>query len=217
VSEARTRLRIGLSVAADAIKSFAESAQGAGAGQRWKIRCFGPLRIYRQDETPVRWSAANGATIKTKTLFAYLLNCGAKGATAEDLADLLWPQAESINQSLNRLYHTIHCLRMTLSPNLKQSRASPYVLGHDHHYRLALPESTWIDVPVFEQFCRRGEKLLKADQLDDALACYVSAETLYTGCLLSDIPRSTPKASIGTGAGAAATGSERFTSRCSRR
>jgi two-component SAPR family response regulator len=158
------------------------------AAQNWKIRCFGNLRIYREDGSPVRWSTANGATIKTKALFAYLLHRGTSGASAEDLADLLWPQAEGMNQSLNRLYHTIHCLRTALSPNLKHSRASPFVLGHDHYYRLALPEGTWVDVPIFEQFCRRGEKLLKAGQLEDALACYVSAEALYSGSLLSDIP-----------------------------
>jgi len=160
----------------------------SAAAQNWKIRCLGNLRIYREDSSPVRWSAANGATIKTKALFAYLLYRGASGASADDLADLLWSQAEDMNQSLNRLYHTVHCLRMTLSPNLKHSRASPFVLGHDHHYRLALPEGTWVDVPIFEQFCRRGEKLLKTGQLEDALACYLSAEALYSGSLLSDIP-----------------------------
>jgi two-component SAPR family response regulator len=160
----------------------------ARSQERWKIRCFGKLRIYRQDGSPVQWNVANGATIKIKTLFAYLLQCGAKGATAEELADLLWPQAQCTNQSLNRLYHTIHGLRMVLSPDLKHSRASPYVLGHDHHYRLSLPEGTWMDVPIFEQFCRRGEKLLKTNKLEEALTCCVAAEKLYTGTLLSDIP-----------------------------
>lgn len=159
-----------------------------GFGQRWKIRCLGNLRVYRHDGSAVQWSAANGATLKTKTLFAYLLHCGAKGANAEDIADLLWPQANDVSQSMNRLYHTVHCLRMVLSPELKSSRASPYVLGHDHHYHLSLPEGTWMDAPVFEQFCRRGEKLLQADQLEEALACHLAAEQLYTGHLLADIP-----------------------------
>jgi two-component SAPR family response regulator len=179
-----------------AAASSAVSPSGSGkpdiqpvrSRERWKIRCFGNLRIYRQDGSPVHWNVANGATIKTKTLFAYLLQCGAKGATAEELADLLWPQAQCTSQSLNRLYHTIHCLRMALSPDLKHSRVSPFVLGHDHHYRLSLPEGTWMDVPIFEQFCRRGEKLLKANQLEEALTCCVAAEKLHTGTLLSDIP-----------------------------
>src|SRR3972149_6823090 len=59
-----------------------------------------------------------GVTLKTKTLFAYLLHCGQRGATAEKLADLLWPEANSTDQGLNRLYHTVHCLRMALSPEL---------------------------------------------------------------------------------------------------
>ena len=42
----------------------------------------------------MQWNVANGATTKTKTLFAYLLHCGVKGASAEEIADLLWPQAE---------------------------------------------------------------------------------------------------------------------------
>jgi two-component SAPR family response regulator len=169
-------------------KTNTAQAEPDGLGHRWKIRCFGNLRIYRQDSTPVQWNVANGATTKTKTLFAYLLHCGVKGASAEEIADLLWPQADSLSKSLNRLYHTIHCLRLALSPDLKCSRTSPYVIGHDHHYHLSLPEGTWVDVPTFEQFCRRAEKLLKADQLEEALACYASAERLYTGSLLSDIP-----------------------------
>ena len=169
-------------------KTNAAQAEPNGLGHRWKIRCFGNLRIYRQDGTPVQWNVANGATTKTKTMFAYLLHCGVKGASAEEIADLLWPEADSMSKSLNRLYHTIHCLRMALSPDLKGSRTSPYVIGHDHHYHLSLPEGTWVDVPTFEQFCRRAEKLLNADQLEEALACYVSADRLYTGSLLSDIP-----------------------------
>src|SRR4051794_11965147 len=37
---------------------------------RWKIRCFGRLRIYRNDGSQVNWDPPGGATRKTKTLFA---------------------------------------------------------------------------------------------------------------------------------------------------
>ena len=47
---------------------------------RWKIRCFGRLRIYRNDGSQVNWEIAGGATRKTKTLFAYLLQKGGHGA-----------------------------------------------------------------------------------------------------------------------------------------
>ncbi len=94
-----------------------------------------------------------GATHKTKTLFAYLLYRGKKGAAGEEIADLLWPEAGSMEQSLNRLYHAIHCRRMALSPALSSSRESPFVIKDDQRYFLAMPEDTWVDIPVFEELC----------------------------------------------------------------
>jgi DNA-binding SARP family transcriptional activator len=155
---------------------------------RWKIRSFGNLRIYRQDGTPVRWNLAHGATIKAKTVFAFLLSRGPKGASAEEMADLLWPEAESTCQSLNRLYHAIHCLRIALDPEWRSSRESRYLACSDHRYTLALPEGTWIDQPLFEQFCRRGEQLLRTNRLEESLACHEVADKLYTGPLFADIP-----------------------------
>jgi two-component SAPR family response regulator len=51
--------------------------------ERWKIRCFGRLRIYRNDGSQVKWDAPGGATRKSKTLFAYLLQKGGDGAAAD--------------------------------------------------------------------------------------------------------------------------------------
>ena len=52
---------------------------------RWKIRCFGRLRIYRNDGSQVNWDIPGGATRKTKTLFAYLLQKGGQGGTTDEL------------------------------------------------------------------------------------------------------------------------------------
>jgi len=155
---------------------------------RWKIRCLGNLRIYRQDGTPIRWDTIHGATVKTKTLFAFLLHSATNGASAEEIADLLWPEAHDTVQSLNRLYHTVHCLRMALDPRFSSRHESPYLVCRDHRYYLTLPEGTWVDAPIFEQFCRRGEQLLRANELEDSLACHHVAEKLYSGPLFADIP-----------------------------
>lgn len=155
---------------------------------RWKIRCLGNLRIYRQDGTAIRWDTIHGATVKTKTLFAFLLHSATNGASAEEIADLLWPEAHDMVQSLNRLYHTVHCLRTALDPRFLSSHESPYLVCRDHRYYLTLPEGTWIDAPVFEQFCRRGEQLLRANELEDSLACHHIAEKLYSGPMFADIP-----------------------------
>ena len=155
---------------------------------RWKIRSFGKLRIYRQDGTPVQWDMIHGATVKTKTLFAMLLQAGAKGVAAEEIADLLWPDSQSLDLSMNRLYHTVHCLRMALDPHFSPKRGPSFLNQRDRRYYLSLPEDTWVDGPVFEQFCRRGEQLLKAKNLEDSLACHQVAEKIYSGPLFSDIP-----------------------------
>lgn len=166
----------------------ANAARADRVTERWKIRCLGDLRVYRHDGSLVEWNRCSGATHKIKTIFAYLMQKGAQGASIEEMADLLWPEANSINQSLNRLYHTVHCLRTSLCPELSSSRDCPYVISRNRRYYLSLPEGTWIDVPIFEQFCRRGEKLLKAGDLEQSLVCHLAAERLYSGSLFSDIP-----------------------------
>ena len=173
---------------AGTVESMIEAKEDGPGQQRWKIRSLGNLRIYRQDGTPVRWDRIHGATVKTKTLFAMLLQQGSRGLGAEEIADLLWPDSPSMSQSLNRVYHTIHCLRMALDPSFTSGQGSSYVVCHDHRYSLRLPEGTWVDGPIFEQFCRRGEQLLKTRNLEESLACHQVAEKLYSGPLFSDIP-----------------------------
>ena len=168
--------------------SSLESQSTELSQQRWKVRCFGNLRVYRQDGSPIQWNRIPGATVKTKTLFAFLLSRGVQGASAEETADLLWPDSPSTEQSLNRLYHTVHCLRSSLDPGCAGSRGSPLLACREHRYYLNLPEGTWIDVRIFEEFCHRGEQLLEADQLAESLVCHQAAEKLYRGPLFADIP-----------------------------
>ena len=177
-----------------AVRSRCEAEAPVGAidpcatQNRWKVRSLGKLRIYRQDGTPIQWDLIHGATVKTKTLFALLLQAGAKGVAAEQITDLLWPDSPSIDLSMNRLYHTVHCLRMALDPNFAPKRGPTLLLHQDRRYYLNLPEGTWVDGHLFEQYCRRGEQLLKDRNLENSLACHQVAEKIYSGPLFSDIP-----------------------------
>lgn len=166
----------------------AEPAIPAEAGRgRWKIRCFGRLRVYLDDGSQVDWGVTGGATMKTKTLFAYLLQQGGKGARADDLADLLWPGAENAAAARNRLHHTIRCLRQALAAG---GRSAPEtgVLRDGAHYVLAPPDRSWLDISTFEQLCRQSQGHIKAGDTDEALVCLQSADRLYTGDLFEDIP-----------------------------
>ncbi|MEY4696381.1 MAG: hypothetical protein RIT14_809 [Pseudomonadota bacterium] len=155
--------------------------------ERWKIRCFGRLRVYRADGSQIDWAASGGATTKTKTLFAYLLHQGGKGARTDDLADLLWPDADSMEAARNRLYHTVRCLRQALDGGAAR-RASGTILRDGSSYVLVPPERSWLDISTFEQLCRQSQTHIKAGDLDEALICLRAADRLYSGDLFEDIP-----------------------------
>src|SRR5258708_2138833 len=156
---------------------------------RWKIRCFGRLRIYRNDGSQVNWEIAGGATRKTKTLFAYLLQKGGPGGTTDELCDLLWPESDKVETARNRLYHTVKCLREALEGTLGHDAGKRrYLLRDGSRYILAPPERSWLDISTFEQLCRQSHSHIKSGASDEALICLQAADRLYTGDLFEDIP-----------------------------
>lgn len=162
----------------------------AATEERWKVRCFGGLRIYRNDGERVEWRSAGHASRKLRALFAYLLLGGSRGATVAELTGLLWPDAPDEAAAANRLHHTINGLRRALAPHEGPTKAGdhPYLLRQDQRYVLRPPPNTWIDVEDFEQLCRQGATLLKDGALDEALVCLESALNLYSGDLFADLP-----------------------------
>lgn len=156
---------------------------------RWKVRCFGSFRVYRNDGQRIEWRGGASASRKVRALFAFLLLRGSKGATAEELVELLWPDAASEAAAMNRLHHSITFLRRLLAPDVStRARAHPYLLRQDERYVLRPPPNTWVDVEDFEQLCRQGGTLLQEGALREALLCLESALNLYTGDLFADLP-----------------------------
>ena len=156
---------------------------------RWKIRCLGDLKVYRNNGEMIEWDTKGGATKKVKTLFAFLLFKGEKGASVEELADLLWSDTLDMTQSTNRLYHTIRCLRLSLEGKESNLRQSPFIIHQNTHYYLTLPQDSWIDLPMFQELCFKGNEHFQHQNLEQSLICYQSAERLYQGDLLTDIPQ----------------------------
>lgn len=169
-------------------KSYSTKTAQTNQG-RWKIRCFGELRIRRENGETIDWNTKGGATRKIKTLFAFLLIRGKKGAKGEELADLLWPDAESTGIALNRLYQTIRHLRLILDDKNDSSSKSSFIVHQNSNYYLKLPYDSWIDLPMFEELCIKGKNLFKDNNLEQVKICYESAERLYSGHLFNDIPQ----------------------------
>lgn len=177
-----------------------ETPDESGARERWKVRCFGSMRVYRVDGQPIEWHREDrpgkaGSTRKLRGLFAMLLLSAERGATAAELVEVLWPDATSPELALNRLHHTVNELRRCLLPPTSPPgriapRNHPYLVRHDQRYFLRLPPNSWIDVEEFPQLCRQGGDLLRDGRLREALICFESALKLYTGDLFADLPAS---------------------------
>jgi DNA-binding SARP family transcriptional activator len=136
----------------------------------------------------VNWDTPGGATRKTKTLFAYLLQKGGHGAATDDLADLLWPDAEDAEAARNRLYHTVRYLRLALGQADGRGDDRKCVRRDGSRYVLVPPEHSWLDISTYEQLCRQSQGHIKAGASDEALICLQAADRLYTGDLFEDIP-----------------------------
>jgi DNA-binding SARP family transcriptional activator len=172
----------------------------ARAAERWKVRCFGSMRVYRADGEPVQWHREDrpgkaGSTRKLRGLFAMLLLSAERGATAAELVEVLWPDATSPELALNRLHHTVNELRRCLLPPSSfgervAPRKHPYLVRQDQRYFLRLSRNSWIDVEEFPQLCRQGGDLLRDGRTREALICFESALKLYTGDLFADLPAS---------------------------
>lgn len=152
-----------------------------GKDDIWKIRCFGRLRVYLSDGSQIKWDIPGSAPKKTKTLFAYLLQRGEKGAPTDLLAELLWSDEPDEIKKRKRLHHAITMLRKTLG-------GSDYVRRNGDYYTLVPPDGTWIDLATFEQLCNRSKGLVKTGKPDEAITLLDAADRLYSGELFEDLP-----------------------------
>lgn len=183
-ADLRARRRTGQMNARGATPSWLAKPRailGAQTGTaRWHIHCLGQLRVFIGNQE-VNWRMHGGAPKKTKTLFAYLLQSGEKGAHADRIGELLWSGDGSEDTKRARLHHTVAMLRKTLGNPQAVVRIGEY-------YRLNPPRGSWIDIDTFEQLCRRALSLYKRGEDEASLRVYTAAEQLYTGDLFEDLP-----------------------------
>ena len=183
-ADLRARRRVGQMHARGATPSWLAKPRALLGTQpgpaRWHIHCLGTLRVFIGNRA-VDWRLQGGAPKKTKTLFAYLLQSGEKGAHADRIGELLWPEDASEDAKRTRLHHTVAMLRKTLGD-------AGAVVRMGEYYRINPPRGSWIDIDTFEQLCRRGLSLFKRGEDEAALRIYAAAEQLYTGDLFEDLP-----------------------------
>jgi ATP/maltotriose-dependent transcriptional regulator MalT len=145
----------------------------AGVPLELRVRCFGTLRVFRQD-TEV--SEREWQTARAKGLFAYFLYHG-EGATKSRLLETVYPDEEVSNDLMNM---TLMRLRKALEPGLQKGQPSRFILRTDGRYAFNRQAPFELDTQEFENLVKAAKLLAPAvarGLLERALALY-SAEFL---------------------------------------
>lgn len=122
-----------------------------------------------------------GRSRRLWTLTAYLILHRDRGASAQELIDLLWPEAENDNPA------------STLQNNVSRARAALAELGFAHpkviihnekgYYRWAPDRETQLDVEQFEMLAKEA---LAEEDPEKSVALVQEAIALYTGDFLAE-------------------------------
>ncbi|MBX9603809.1 MAG: tetratricopeptide repeat protein [Bryobacteraceae bacterium] len=140
-----------------------------------EIRLFGSFRVL-VDGRPVDDGAWGRR--KSKTLLKLLALAPNRELHREQLAELMWPEAEP-GVAQNNLHKTIHAARRALQPDLKDGRGSLYLSNVEERLALTAPSAVWIDATEFERLGAAALSGSDSAALDPALE-------LYTGVLLPE-------------------------------
>lgn len=146
-----------------------------------RVRMLGQFTLWQPGMEQPQAIRLTGRSGRLWTLVAYLILQQEKGATTQELIDILWPEAESANPA------------STLQNNASRARAALEALGfadgkhliryEDGCYRWAPERETWLDAAEFERLVRQALGETEAARFQ-ALAR--QAVGLYQGDLLPE-------------------------------
>lgn len=167
-----------------AVRAAAEQAQSVLEGRmggRLRIQMFGGLRVWRGDQLI---ETRDWPRRRARVLLAYLLLAGPEGASREQIAEKVWPEAQS-SEAEAQFYAHLRALRAVLEPE-GRSTHPPIILRQRGRYafNFSLPHQ-W-DVAEFQQHREAGRRAERLDRPAEVAAAYTAALACYTGDLLPD-------------------------------
>ena len=167
-----------------AVRAAAEQGVAAIQGRAsglLRIEMFGGLRVWRGDQ-PIE--ARDWRRRRARRLLVYLLLAGPDGASREQIAEKVWPEARPAEAEA-QFYAHLRALRAVLEPDGADSHP-PLILRQRGRYafNFSLPHQ-W-DVAEFQQHRDTGRRAERLDQPEMAAAAYRAALACYSGDLLPD-------------------------------
>ena len=150
--------------------------EGASQGPPLSLYAFGKFRVFaggREVEDKL-WK-----TRKSKYLFAYLALHSGRDVPDERLMDMFWPETppEKARQSL---YAALSHMRKALEVVVPREM-DRVVLARKGFYRFNTDRSFFLDVSEFERQADLGGLREREGRMEEAVAAYQKAESLYGG------------------------------------
>jgi DNA-binding SARP family transcriptional activator len=139
--------------------------------------CLGSFHVYVDDQLVEGW---NGN--KAVSVFKYLLLRRRRRVPKDVLFELFWPDQEP-EACRRNLHQTIYSLRHTLRRFRPQVR---FVVFEGDCYFVNEDVDVWIDAEAFSEHVQKGQRLEEEAAIQDALAEYGNAVSLYHGHLFEE-------------------------------
>lgn len=150
--------------------------EGSSQAPPLSLYAFGKFRVFaggREVEDKL-WK-----TRKSKYLFAYLALHSGRDIPDERLMDLFWPDTppEKARQSL---YAALSHMRKALEA-IVPGETDRVVLARKGFYRFNTDRPFFLDISEFERQAELGGSREREDRMEEAVAAYQKAESLYEG------------------------------------
>ncbi|MFQ3631054.1 AfsR/SARP family transcriptional regulator [Roseiflexus sp.] len=151
------------------------------------IECLGVFRVYISNHElfPQDWAQTNSSRAgarKVQSVLAYLMHCGNRGASPEELLAVVWEN----NGNHSALARTLSALRRTIERLGGVELAESALLYTGDRYILS-PAVYTSDVHMFIQSIRVAEETENEHDLATAVPMYRNACALYSGNYMATV------------------------------
>lgn len=141
------------------------------------VYCLGTFRVYQNEQPIEDWPS-----IKSKSIFKYLLTHRERPIVKDVLMDLFWPDADP-DSARNNLNVAIYNLRQTLRSG---SSDFSHVLFQNDSYQLNPDLRLWTDYEAFIKSMLTAQSFESQGDVANSLRELTSAEAVYQGEFLEE-------------------------------
>jgi len=152
--------------------------------RRLRVLALGPLTVELDGEPIRQWGGPKAGTRQAEAVFAFLLDRGDRGATKDEIVEVVWPDVD-LSHADAAFHRTLVGLRGMLEPGRPPREGSTAIRYHNDRYRLDPELVEWSDVDAFSEALATASA---AGSGEEAIAHLEAARALYRGDYLDDCP-----------------------------